>query len=383
MVLGAAGSAVPLRGRGLRDADVAGAGGVPVMSFDRPRSSGEAKPDPPDGQRPAEQPVGGRQPDAVPARPVEDPRSVAEYRAVMSRPPIQRDRPVRPAADSQPHADAARPVAPNGARYAEEQRAAYENASLALEPSKRDAARDAAQGKPGYETPRHEGMQRSETANPAREAAKTGIADSGVGCSADAVSPAEEALRKRVAELEANKTALDRKIADQDRKISDQDRKLAVQGKQVEELKAENADQDSTNAALWKKISEQDVKIADRDKKLDDLTAGLGELLKERDHSEAKPSGRIDHRTDGGQGEDSERGEGRRKWERPSDAALSFGVALAGGAATTASGYAHYISPDAAGIGTAVATAGVAGVAWIRELRSRKAKANADHRSEG
>lgn len=97
-----------------------------------------------------------------------------------------------------------------------------------------------------------------------------------------------------------------------------------------------------------------------------------------------KPSARIDSRTDDEPGREAEREEGRPRRHLPSDAALNFGATVAGaGAAATAAGYIPHVSSDAAGIGAAVAAAGVGGLAWIRDRRSRKAEKDADHRPEG
>jgi hypothetical protein len=93
ILAGGADKGLPLRERGLRDVRARVRGGGLAMGFDRPRSSGDKNPDPPDNQRPPERPAGQQQPEAGHARSPHETRSRAEYaREVMSKPPISRER---------------------------------------------------------------------------------------------------------------------------------------------------------------------------------------------------------------------------------------------------------------------------------------------------
>jgi hypothetical protein len=159
-----------------------------------------------------------------------------------------------------------------------------------------------------------------------QDSAKT---DSSQNRAADVSSPTEETLRKRVTELEA------------------------------------------TNAALWKKIAAQDRQLAD-------LKAGFGELRREREQpgGEAKAAARIGDRAGGGPASDAHRESPKQGWRLPSDAKIGFGVAVAGGIATTAADFVRYIPAETAGIGATALGVWAAGVAVWRE---RKKENDAGH----
>jgi hypothetical protein len=142
---------------------------------------------------------------------------------------------------------------------------------------------------------------------------------------ADASSPAEDALRKRVTELEAE------------------------------------------NTALWKKIAGQDKQIAD-------LKVGFRDLRREHEQSggESKAAESIGDRAGGGPASDAHREISKQGWRLPSDAKIGFGVALAGGVATTAADFVRYIPAEAAGIGATALGVWAAGVAVWREHNKEK-----------
>jgi hypothetical protein len=159
--------------------------------------------------------------------------------------------------------------------------------------------------------------------NQHQESAKTGR---GQNRAVDVSSPAEEALRERVTEL------------------------------------------DAANTALWMKVADQDTQIAD-------LKAGLGELCGERGQSgcAAKAAASIGDRAGGGPASDAHRESSKQGWHFPPDTKTGFGVALAGGGiATTAAGFVRYIPAEAAGIGATALRVWAAGVAVWREHQKEK-----------
>jgi hypothetical protein len=162
------------------------------------------------------------------------------------------------------------------------------------------------------------------------DSAKT---DRGKGRAADVSSPAEEALRKRVTELEGE------------------------------------------NTALWKKVANQDRQLAE-------LKAGFDELRKEHQlHASAQqPSAEIGARAGGGPVERGHRAQPERRWHLPTDAANNLLALAAGGAVTTAAEYVPHVSPAYAGMGATGLAIGAGTVAWWRE--HRKGRNDAGHRSE-
>lgn len=284
------------------------------MSFDRPRSPGDKNPDPPDSQRPSERHAGQQQPEASHAHPLRETRSRAEYaREVMSRPPIQPDRPVRTS-------------------------------------------------------------------------------------SADASLPTEEALRKRVAELEAENAKLGKgmKELSADNSVraktikelrsakAEQEHKNAEQDKQIADLKTENASLNRELGALKAENAERDRKDAARDAKVADLEARFSELRKERGDiiGEQPKNATIDERTTGGATRESKAEKHQQRWHLPSDVTNSL-VASALGVVVAADHVPHNAA-DYGGIGVTVVAFGAAGVAWVREhMKNGKAKNDAGDRPQG
>lgn len=134
-------------------------------------------------------------------------------------------------------------------------------------------------------------------------------------------SPTEEALLKRVAELEAEKTS--------------QDRHIAAQGA---------------------KIASQDSRIADQ-------------------------SAELASRARGGEAERAESKEAEHTWCLPTDAVNNVISIAAGGSVTELAYHVSSLSPEVAGVGAYAASLGAGIIAVLRERR--KAKDDADHRPEG
>jgi uncharacterized coiled-coil protein SlyX len=183
---------------------------------------------------------------------------------------------------------------------------------------------------------------------------KSADADRGVTCPERSDV---ESLRKRAAELEADKEARDQRIAAQDEKIAAQDKTIA-------ELRSTRAEQDKRIARLEAEFSQVAVAVSE---------------LKQR--AEDKASKGIAERAGGGETERGERAE-RQSWLRfPTDAINNVLSAAAGGTLTELAYHVKDLSPEYAGVGASALTVGAGVVAVWRERR--KAKDDADHRPEG
>jgi antitoxin (DNA-binding transcriptional repressor) of toxin-antitoxin stability system len=214
---------------------------------------------------------------------------------------------------------------------------------------------------------------------------------------ADVSSSAEDALRKRVAELEAENAELGKGMKElsadnavQAKMIAElrsakagQDAKITDQGKQIADLKMENASLNREFDDLKDQNAERERKDAARDAKIAELETGLGELHEKRedDRSEEQPAARIADRGRADPGEDVERAESSDRWRLPSDAVNNVISVLAGGAITDVAYHFRELSPEVAGIGATGVAAIVGFVAVWRE--HRRAKKDADHRPEG
>lgn len=168
---------------------------------------------------------------------------------------------------------------------------------------------------------------------------------------AEIPSATEEALRRRVSDLEADKAA-------RDRQLDAQDKQLAVQ-----------ADT-----------------IAGQDKRIVRLEADLGLIAKSvtelrQKQEEARPSDSIAARAGGGEVEQAEWTEQQRKRRLPTDAVNNVIALVAGGTITTAAYYVRDVPAEYAGIGASGLAIGAGIIAVVRERR--KAKEDADHRPQG
>lgn len=190
------------------------------------------------------------------------------------------------------------------------------------------------------------------------------------------------ALRKRIAELEANNAGHERKIAAQDRKIASQDAKITkleldkselaseLSGVRTElsERKAADTERD------WKDRARDD-KIADQAKDIEDLKATVGGMLKERtdkhpDAAERTPDNPgPDERTLTGEERESKAQKPERKLHLPSNAKITLVTSIIGEAAAADHVPTH--TSDYVGIGVATASLGAAAVAAWREHRRK------------
>jgi hypothetical protein len=138
---------------------------------------------------------------------------------------------------------------------------------------------------------------------------------------------AEDLLRERVAEAEADKVARDRRFAAQDAKIAEQDKAIA-------ELRSSRAGQDERIARL---------------------EAGLGRVavtvggLRKRP-GEQRPSAEIAERVGGGQAERAERGESHRR-RLPADPVRNVISLAASEVITDLAYHGRDLPPEHAGIG--------------------------------
>lgn len=167
----------------------------------------------------------------------------------------------------------------------------------------------------------------------------------------DKPSATEEALRKRVDELEADKVARDRQLAAQDAKL----------------------------AAQAKTLADQDVRIERLEAYVGQITTAVRDLRQAQD--ETQPSTEIAGRARGGEAERAEWQEPQHKRRLPTDAWNNVISVAAGGVVTDLAYHLHELSPEVAGIGAAGATLGAGIIAVWRE--HREAKDDADHRPKG
>jgi uncharacterized coiled-coil protein SlyX len=139
---------------------------------------------------------------------------------------------------------------------------------------------------------------------------------------------AEDLLRERVAEAEADKVARDRRFAAQDAKIAEQDKVIA-------ELRSSRAGQDE--------------RIARLEADLGRVAVTVGGLRKRP--GEQRPSTEIAGRVGGGQAERAERGESQRRRRLPADPVRNV-ISLAPSEVITDLAYhGRDLPPEHAGIG--------------------------------
>jgi len=180
------------------------------------------------------------------------------------------------------------------------------------------------------------------TAGPGAESQENHPDDSHPVHVADEPSAVEEALLKRIDELETNKASLDQRL-------SAQVKTIAGQSERIEGLEAY----------------------------VGQMTTTVRELRQER--GQDQPSGEIAELAGGGEAELAER---RKRDQRffPTDSVNNVVVVVAGGVLAELALHIPNISPDAAGIGASSLALGAGIIAVVRE--HRKAKDGAKHRPE-
>lgn len=193
--------------------------------------------------------------------------------------------------------------------------------------------------------------QRPDRPGPAPEVSERERADDGLPArTADKTSTAEEALRKRVSELEADKVARDRQLAAQDVKLAAQAKTIAEQGGRIDRLEAY----------------------------VGQITTAVREL---RQQDESRPSADIAVRTRGGEAERAEWKEPQHKRRMPTDAVNNVISVAAGGTIADLAYHLRDLSPESAGVAATGVALGAGMIAVWRERR--KAKDDADHRPKG
>ena len=175
--------------------------------------------------------------------------------------------------------------------------------------------------------------------------------------SPDASPAAEEALRRRVSELEADKAVSDRRLAGYEARLTEQDRTIAEQGKH---------------------IAEQGKRTARLEADLGRVAQALGEVREKQDAPRA--SGEIEGRFRGKEAERPERKEEQHKRRLPTDAVNNAASAALGSAITALPYQVHDFPPEVAGLAAGGVALGAGIIAVWRERR--KAKDDADRRPE-
>jgi hypothetical protein len=257
---------------------------------------------------------------------------------------------------------------PNGVTAADTDPRYYDGdiqAALAADtrPTRQQAARDDTEDRPPDTDASIPDQVPSETLTPDRDAGQTSRGqnpylgaeydDSGkVVSQADASTgtpdrPAEtdDVLRQRVADLESANAELKAENTQLGKGLSELETENAELGKNITELKAENADQQRGMSALEARL----------------------ERLEQGGRDE--PAASIVDRAHEGPAEEVAREKSKRGWKHPSDEALLFGAAAAGGALTSVADFVTYLPPEAAGIGASVLAAVAAAVAWGRKRK--------------
>ena len=167
----------------------------------------------------------------------------------------------------------------------------------------------------------------------------------------DKVSATEEALRKRVDELETDNAARDRQLAAQDAKLAAQAKIIAEQGERFDRLEAY----------------------------VGQITTAVRELRQTRD--DPHPSTDIAGRARGGETERAEWKEPQHKRRLPTDAVNNVVSIAAGGVIGDLAYHLRDLPPEAAGIATSGVAFGAGMIAVWRERR--KGKDDADNRPKG
>jgi chromosome segregation ATPase len=163
--------------------------------------------------------------------------------------------------------------------------------------------------------------------------------DSQTSQSLDKPSAAEEALRARVTELEADKASRDRQFVAQDAKLAAQAKTVDDQGERIERLEAY----------------------------VGRITTAVSELRQTQD--EIRPSAEIAERAGGTQ---AERAKPQHKRRLPTDAWNTVISAAAGGSLTELAFHVRDLSPENAGLAASALTVGTGLVAAWRERRKAK-----------
>jgi uncharacterized coiled-coil protein SlyX len=176
----------------------------------------------------------------------------------------------------------------------------------------------------------------------------------GVPRTVDTPSPLEEALLKRVAELEADKAA-------RDKQFEAQERQIAEQAKAIAELRSSKAEQDD-------RMEHTDAYLGQVTTVIRDLQQSLGE---------ARPSAELARRARGGEAEQAEWKEPEPKRRLPSDAWNNVIQVAAGGTLTALAYQVSELPPEVAGIGATAAALGAGIIAVLRERK--KGHDDADH----
>lgn len=195
----------------------------------------------------------------------------------------------------------------------------------------------------------------------------------------DAKPDETTALRSRVAELEADKTRQEHRIALQDRKISRLELDKTELASEVSGLRTELTDRKAADRERDWKDRARDDKIAEQDNRIEELASRIGEtdrkLDRRPDSDENVPdkpaASEIDQRDRGSEGQTPEKVKPTRGRILPSGEAISFGVAIAGGAETVLDRAAH-VPGTYAGIAAGVLGLGSAGIAWWRSRRKQE-----------
>jgi uncharacterized coiled-coil protein SlyX len=175
--------------------------------------------------------------------------------------------------------------------------------------------------------------------------------------SPDRSPAAEDALRRRVSELEADKTARDRQLAGYETRLAAQDKTIAEQGRH---------------------IAEQDKRTARLEADLGRVAEALLELREKQD--DPRPSAEIGGRFRGKESERPEWKEEQHKRRLPTDAVNNVVSAAVGSAITALPYQIHDLPPEVAGIAAGGVALGAGIIAVWRERR--KAKNDADRRPE-
>jgi uncharacterized coiled-coil protein SlyX len=167
-------------------------------------------------------------------------------------------------------------------------------------------------------------------------------------------SAVEDALLKRIDELETNKAFLDKRLSAQDKVIAGQSRVIAGQGERIERLETY----------------------------VGQMTTAIREVR--QGQGESQPNSKADKRSHGGEAELSAWSEPEPESRRPllpSDGVNSLIATGAGGALGELALHIQNVTPDIAGTGATLLALAAGFIAVWRD--HRKAKKDGDHRPKG
>lgn len=218
--------------------------------------------------------------------------------------------------------------------------------------------------RPKYKTQSEfEAAIRAELGHPGRPAAENKSPAEEFPSEADAKpddSPDETAaLRKRIADLEADKA----RLAAENRELRAENAGIRTE---ISDLKAANTERDWRDRA-------RDDKIADQAKDIEDLKETVTRFLKERTDEQpdgGEPASAIERHDHDETNEAADRARPTRRWHLPSNTKISLLSSIVGEAAAADHVPTH--TSDYVGIGVATVSLGASAVAAWREHRENR-----------